>query len=691
MDNNKNPQKSLTSVDDDAGDDHDENETSRRLLTDEGVAISHSKYLNDIATLIHGIGNASPSSSASTARILEEQKDTTSAEVLKLVSKILSQRVVVGGVVPPSSTTSTIDDNSNKTKIDPPSWGVAGQEDPPPDKYASNCSVVSVHTVLSQDGSDVTASSSSSMEEENNRKNPYVVTSVLNEMSSNSLFDGPSPSMTAYQGRRRLNDEQYDDDDDDDVTLEIVYEYYSSDSSNSAGSEATSYHQSRSRSRHTSTSHSSPSYSVEEIEDARYHNSFYSSTQGSRNSPSISRRSRHCTSRSRRADHLPKRYSPVQSVSPGRHRSRSRSCSRSRGNSRSSKISSLTGSSSSPLNEEKYRSRNNQSRTPPRASPHLYWQPNDDCAGSGASNAPPSVPDLDHEHDVVSQPQDHDIDDTIPRAADADDDDQSQYSHYYDNSNNEQEEELTNTIERHLDSCIPMMKSPNNSSEENIDTSCASSTEDMPSYSSESTRERKGISISVVSRSSRHVSFPSSQEHTYVTYFVPTLTKQNVDAVLEEQFRDTRETLESSIMTHRRTNCAGGSKASKKKRKYQGEYNEDGQRHGYGIYTSKNGNEYRGEWQNDKREGLGVVKVGNGDIFEGQFECNLKNGIGVYHYQDGECDLSRYKDDARVGNSIRYSKNRQQAFLLTEGGTSKAITLDEAALAAKEMGTIVAC
>lgn len=214
-----------------------------------------------------------------------------------------------------------------------------------------------------------------------------------------------------------------------------------------------------------------------------------------------------------------------------------------------------------------------------------------------------------------------------------------------------------------------------------------------PSFGSsnggDSTRERKGISITVVCRASKHVTFPSSPAHTYVTFFHAALSKSQVDAVLEEQFSQTWETLEDGRAD---APDGRGRQRSRRRRKYQGEYNEEGERHGYGIYTSKNGNEYRGEWQNDKREGLGVVRIGNGDVFEGQFDGNLKNGIGVYHFLDGECDLSRYKDDARVGDSVRYSKDRRSAFLLSEdsSGRSKAISLEEAACVAKEMGTVVA-
>ena len=210
--------------------------------------------------------------------------------------------------------------------------------------------------------------------------------------------------------------------------------------------------------------------------------------------------------------------------------------------------------------------------------------------------------------------------------------------------------------------------------------SCATS-------SSESTKERKGISITVVSRSSRFLTLPSSTSHTYMTFFTASLLKNQIDKVLYEQYHESMKEILGS-MSSVATEVASGAK-KRKNTKYQGDLSEDGQRHGYGIYKSKNGNEYRGEWQHNKREGLGVVKIGNGDVFEGQFSCNMKNGIGVYHYIDGECDLSRYKDDRRIGESLRYTKDRKKAYLLSEDFSSKEISIADAAYQARSMGVII--
>ena len=160
-----------------------------------------------------------------------------------------------------------------------------------------------------------------------------------------------------------------------------------------------------------------------------------------------------------------------------------------------------------------------------------------------------------------------------------------------------------------------------------------------------------------------------------------------VTAVLEEHLLLIRTRHESSSSAIDRQSTKVG-----KKKYYIGEYNKEGSKHGYGLYTSKNGNMYLGEWYDDNREGLGMVKIGNGDIFEGQFANNLKCGTGVYHYNDGECDLSFYTNDVRVGDSIRFTADRKKAYLISASNTSKKsklISLEKAAQIAKGMGTII--
>ncbi len=413
------------------------------------------------------------------------------------------------------------------------------------------------------------------------------------EVSEDSMLVKKSPAFIP-------NTNNHGDDTSASGSLEVIYEYYSSDSEGSTSSAVAQHPDYGSKSGHKQ-------------EDSQ--NSAFSSGDGSPSFGSIE--------------------SAYYFFHGGRSRSRSSSTSRSRS---TSTFTSATSPSRS------------RSASRPRSSRRDRLQ-------------------------IVPRRRSSSLKSQSPKGGSTQDEDESNLHP----NNAAQEEEITNAINSKLD---PMLfdkstRSHTMSTSASISASDSStSAPTLPSFSSDSTKEHKAIAITVVCRSSRHVSFPSTRAHTFVSFFTVSMRKNKVDAILEEQLSET-------------VNVSSTNNNTKKNKKYKGEYNQDGQRHGYGIYTSRNGNEYRGEWLNNKREGLGVVKVGNGDAFEGQFQGNLKNGVGVYHYQDGECDLSRYENDHRVGESIRWSADRQQAFLLTEKPSVREISLEEAADIAFKMDIVV--
>jgi hypothetical protein len=51
---------------------------------------------------------------------------------------------------------------------------------------------------------------------------------------------------------------------------------------------------------------------------------------------------------------------------------------------------------------------------------------------------------------------------------------------------------------------------------------------------------------------------------------------------------------------------------------YIGCLNRRGQKHGYGKMKYDNGNEYEGEWMNDKRAGKGTTKYSSGNVYIGK-------------------------------------------------------------------------
>ena len=57
--------------------------------------------------------------------------------------------------------------------------------------------------------------------------------------------------------------------------------------------------------------------------------------------------------------------------------------------------------------------------------------------------------------------------------------------------------------------------------------------------------------------------------------------------------------------------------------------------HGVGTLKYSGGDEYSGEWKNDKKDGVGTLKYSGGDIYVGRFNNNVKHGLGQYTYSDG--------------------------------------------------------
>ena len=143
--------------------------------------------------------------------------------------------------------------------------------------------------------------------------------------------------------------------------------------------------------------------------------------------------------------------------------------------------------------------------------------------------------------------------------------------------------------------------------------------------------------------------------------------------------------------------------------KYEGDLNSRGERDGYGVFVADNGNEYEGEWKNDKRSGHGKAKyntgdvyigswknckrhghgsmhIENGDVYEGGWNNGYKDGPGTYRWRDGEVDVSRYSSDYRVGEGVRWSADRKRAFRLIRGNVQDEIDLGEADQIAATLG-----
>ena len=68
---------------------------------------------------------------------------------------------------------------------------------------------------------------------------------------------------------------------------------------------------------------------------------------------------------------------------------------------------------------------------------------------------------------------------------------------------------------------------------------------------------------------------------------------------------------------------------------YDGEWNNDGRKHGYGILILKDDTQYTGQFMNGFCHGHGILKFSDGNMFEGEFISGKYHGYGIFTRFDG--------------------------------------------------------
>jgi len=106
---------------------------------------------------------------------------------------------------------------------------------------------------------------------------------------------------------------------------------------------------------------------------------------------------------------------------------------------------------------------------------------------------------------------------------------------------------------------------------------------------------------------------------------------------------------------------------------YNGEYDQN-QRHGNGRLYYANGDMYHGEWMRDKMQGEGRYYYQSGQSFEGTFVDSQRHGKGKLQRTDGTLEIFLYEKDVRVGNGVRWSKDRTQTWKIWYDAPKKART-----------------
>lgn len=86
---------------------------------------------------------------------------------------------------------------------------------------------------------------------------------------------------------------------------------------------------------------------------------------------------------------------------------------------------------------------------------------------------------------------------------------------------------------------------------------------------------------------------------------------------------------------------------------YEGYY-QNGKRHGQGTYKFKNGARYIGEYLKNKKHGQGLFIYPDGSKYEGQWVEDLREGYGVYHYVNGDRYEGEWKQHLRHGQGTYF-------------------------------------
>ncbi|XP_058947615.2 radial spoke head 1 homolog [Pocillopora verrucosa] len=82
---------------------------------------------------------------------------------------------------------------------------------------------------------------------------------------------------------------------------------------------------------------------------------------------------------------------------------------------------------------------------------------------------------------------------------------------------------------------------------------------------------------------------------------------------------------------------------------YEGDRNEEEERHGKGKAKLPNGDVYEGEYSHGKRHGQGTYKFQNGARYTGSYMNGIKHGEGTFLYPDGSKYEGYWLNDVRHG------------------------------------------
>ena len=111
-----------------------------------------------------------------------------------------------------------------------------------------------------------------------------------------------------------------------------------------------------------------------------------------------------------------------------------------------------------------------------------------------------------------------------------------------------------------------------------------------------------------------------------------------------------------------------------------------GERHGQGKYTDATGDVYEGEYVKDEKQGQGKFSFATGGSYDGKYADGKKHGMGTYTMADGRVEVGCFDAGLPVGQGVRWSADRTEAWEVQAGKQGRSIPLFEAAKSAERIG-----
>ena len=108
---------------------------------------------------------------------------------------------------------------------------------------------------------------------------------------------------------------------------------------------------------------------------------------------------------------------------------------------------------------------------------------------------------------------------------------------------------------------------------------------------------------------------------------------------------------------------------------YVGEWKDD-KRHGHGASTFVDGGQHVGEYKDGKPNGHGTYTWADGDQYVGEYKDGMPHGQGAYTWADGDKYVGEYKDGS-AWTGITYDKNGSVVSKLIEGVRTTIIREDK--------------